>query len=148
MKIVKKAFLYLLILFVLIQFYPMEKPKVNFSNPNDFLLNNKMPLDIAKTIKNSCYDCHSNETKYPWYSKIAPIKWLVFHDINEGREKLNFSEWNSLSIDDKSDKLFDIQDEINEGEMPMKIYTYIHRNTQLTEEQRTLISDFVEKLAE
>jgi len=148
MKIVKKILLYLLVLLVLIQFYPMQKPKVNFKNPKDFLKNNNMPKEVAKIFKTSCYDCHSNETKFPWYSKTAPVKWLVYHDINEGREKLNFSEWNDLSDDDKSDKLFDIQDAVNDGEMPMKIYTFIHKNTRLTDKQRTLISDFVENLAE
>ncbi len=148
MKIAKKILFFFLILLLLIQFYPLEKPEVTLNNPNDFLKNKDVPQKIAQLIKTSCYDCHSNETKFPWYSKFAPVKWLVYHDINEGREELNFSEWNKLSEDDKSDKLFDIQDEMSEGEMPIKIYTFMHQKAKLTEEQRILIASFVENLAE
>ncbi len=148
MKRAKKSLKYGLILLVLIQFYPLERPKVTLNNPNDFLKNNDVPKGVSEILKTSCYDCHSNETKFPWYANVAPVKWLVYHDIEEAREELNFSEWNSLSANRKSDKLFDIQDEVNEGEMPMKMYTFIHRDTKLTEEQRAKISDFVDKLTE
>ena len=148
MKKLITAIKILAVLFILIQFYPVEKPMVKSENKNDFISTNKVPENISKILKTSCYDCHSNETTFPWYSKVAPIKWLVYHDINEGREALNFSNWNALSNDDKSDALFDIADAIKEEEMPLNIYLYKHSEAKLSKAQREDLVSWFEGLAE
>jgi hypothetical protein len=88
---------------------------------------------IARTC---CYDCHSNETNWPWYSYVAPMSWLVRKDVDEGRDKLNFSEWGR-----GDNELDDAIKVIREGEMPPKKYTLIHRDAKLTDEEATTLAN-------
>jgi len=133
---------------VLIQLYPVETPLININNPNDLLLTNKVPENVSTTLKTACYACHSNETKLPWYASIAPSKWLVYSDINKGREELNFSEWNTLNKEDKAELLDDISTIIIEEEMPLKAYTLLHSKAKLSLEDREEISNWAELLLE
>ena len=145
----KKLFWYLIVgIFVLIQFYPMDKPAVIENNPDDLLLNNEIPLDVGNILKSSCYDCHSNRTRYPWYTSIAPVKWMMYDHIEEGREHLNFSDWNSLSKADMVEKLDDIYVVMEEKEMPLKSYTVVHAEAKLSEEDRVLVMQWTENLTE
>jgi len=137
---------FLLIILVLIQFYPSEKPSVSFHNPNDLTITEKVPNDIALKIKAACYDCHSNESKFPWYSNVAPTKWLVNNHIIEGREELNFSEWNAIETDDKSDLLDDISSLVSDGEMPIKGYTLLHSEAKLSEADREAITNWADDM--
>ena len=86
----------LVVLFILLQLIPSPLPVVRQENPKDLLKNNDIPAEIAGLLRTSCYDCHSNETRYPWYSYVAPVSWLVRRDTHEGREHLNFSDWQGL----------------------------------------------------
>ena len=146
----KKKFIIsiLVIIFILIQFYPSEKPSVLMDNPNDLIVTNSVPENIASKLKTSCYDCHSNESTFPWYASVAPTKWLVYNHITEGREELNFSNWNALSTDDKSDILDDISSIVLEGEMPMKGYTILHSEANLSEVDREAIAAWAEEMLE
>ena len=149
MKKKLKIFGYLLVVvFVLIQFYPIDKPMVSIENPNDLLQNNEVPENVALLLKSTCYDCHSNTSKFPWYSNIAPTKWLVYNHINEGRGELNFSEWNTLDKDDKADILDDISSVILEGEMPIKGYTILHSEANLSEVDREAIATWADDMLE
>lgn len=138
----------MLVILVLIQFYPYEKPMVNIDNPNDLLKNNKAPKSVANLLKSSCYDCHSYETTFPWYSNIAPVKWLVYNDINKGREELNFSEWNIINKDDKAEILDDISTVLLDEEMPLKKYILLHPEAKLSLEDRENIANWAELLLE
>ncbi len=95
------------------------------------------PPEIKAILKRSCYDCHSHETVWPWYSAIAPVSWLVVRDVNEGREKLNFSDW-SRQLRDK-DIQEEIIEEIEEGEMPLKLYVLAHPGTSVSPEELDLL---------
>ncbi len=86
----------------------------------------------------ACADCHSNETKWPWYSKIPPASWLVVHDVNEGREKFNISAQDMGEADDAAEAVL-------EGEMPMKIYTVMHPEARLTDAQRQALAQGLQK---
>ena len=86
----------LLALVILIQFYPCKIPDSVTENPKDLLLSEQIPEEISVLLKGACYDCHSNETTYPFYSYVAPFKWLITRDVNLGRADLNFSEWGDL----------------------------------------------------
>ena len=145
----KNIFLYVAIgVLVLIQFYPVSRPEVSLINPDDLLKNVKVEVELSSLLRSTCYDCHSNETNYPWYASIAPVKWLVYDDIREAREELNFSEWNSLSKIDMAEKLDDISTEVLEEEMPLKIYPLTHPEAKLTKADRELIAAWAEMLAE
>ncbi|RLD83065.1 MAG: cytochrome C, partial [Bacteroidetes bacterium] len=91
---------------------------------------------------------HSNESTYPWYANIAPVKWWIYDHINEGREDLNFSVWNTLSKADQAEALDDIATAVMEGEMPLKPYPVTHPKAKLSEADRQSISDWTEILAE
>lgn len=90
------------------------------------------PPGIEATLRRACYDCHSNETVWPWYSRVAPASWLVAHDVNEGREHLNFSTWTSLPPDDQRQRLDEIVEQVNRGAMPPGIYTPLHPDAHLS----------------
>ena len=125
--------------FLVLQFIPVEKPEVISNNQHDLIINNKIDTSIKDLIQNSCYDCHSNETVYPLYAYVAPVSWLVIRDTKLGREELNFSEWEDLSKIKKIKNLKKIADEIESNKMPMGIYTLIHRDAKLSEEEKTTL---------
>lgn len=129
---------------IAIQLIPNELPVVETNNPDDLIGSGVVEGEVAGILKSACYDCHSNETKYPWYSYVAPVSWLVAKDTREGREELNFSTWQQYDMMEKLEKLDDIAIEVGEGEMPMKIYTYIHSEAKLTDAQRQLIITWAE----
>jgi len=137
-----------IVVLLLLQLYPLEKPSNTAVNPNDLLITEKVPENISTLLKKACYDCHSNESIFPWYSKIAPSKWLVYNHINEGREELNFSEWNTLNIDDKSELLDDISTIILEGEMPLKGYIILHSEANLSNTEREAIASWADEMLE
>lgn len=90
----------------------------------------------------ACFDCHSNETTWPWYSHIAPVSWLVQHDVEEGREHLNFSDWAQ-----KRQEIHEAAEEMEEGEMPMPIYLVLHSEAKLSPEEQKTLMDGLNKLA-
>ncbi|MDX2109247.1 MAG: heme-binding domain-containing protein [Verrucomicrobiota bacterium] len=102
------------------------------------------PPEVRAVLKRSCYDCHSNETVWPWYSKVAPVSWLVISDVNEGREHVNFSEWGTYDAQQKRHILEEAWEEVEEGKMPMRIYTIIHPHAVLSDADKALIHGWVE----
>lgn len=141
MKIARKILIALLVVFVLIQFFRPEKNIATGAQPNSITAHYTVPQDVQLVLKRSCYDCHSNNTHYPWYNNIQPVAWLLSSDVNEGKEHLNFDEFNNYTPAKKADKLDDLVKEIKEDEMPMGIYTMIHRNAVLSDlEKNKLIS--------
>ena len=149
MKRKLKIFWYsLLVVLVLIQFYPTDKPMVSAENPKDLIINNKVPENVAIILRAACYDCHSNETIYPWYANIAPLKWNIYNHIVEGRENLNFSEWEAISKVDMVEILDDISIVVVDEEMPLKPYILLHSEANLSLEDRETISEWAELLLE
>ena len=90
---------------------------------------------VMATLSRACNDCHSNRTEWPWYSNVAPVSWLVAHDVNDGREELNFSEWGASKEKEPGKLLGKICSEMTDGEMPMATYTLIHPQAKLTREE-------------
>lgn len=82
-------------------------------------------------VQRSCYDCHSHETKWPWYSNVAPARWFVYHHVDEGRHELNFSRW-----DKKQKHAKDAAEEVEEGEMPLAPYLITHGEAKLTDAEK------------
>ncbi len=95
--------------------------------------------EVDQIFARSCNDCHSNKTVWPWYAKVAPSSWLVASDVNDGRRHLNFSEWTKLTTERQQRKLSQICSEVDEGEMPLRQYTWIHKETPLDRQQRDAV---------
>lgn len=90
------------------------------------------PPAVAAVLRRACYDCHSNETVWPWYSHVAPVSWLLARDVREGRAELNFSVWDSYEAKKKAKKLKETAEEVVEGEMPPWFYVAAHREAALS----------------
>lgn len=119
--------IFIIILLVIIGIQFIEVKKTNPPVTADF----NAPMEVKTIFQKSCYDCHSNETKWPWYSKVAPVSWLVSKDVEEGREHLNFSDWEKL-LPAKQRKLKEeIWEEIEEDKMPLGNYTLLHPSAKL-----------------
>lgn len=144
MKILRYILLGLAVLFLLVQFVPNELPEVVAENPDDILKGDWVSPEVAQLLKTSCYNCHSNETAYPWYSHVAPSSWLVARDVRAARKELNFSAWANLDQTDMLSKLDDISEEVGEGNMPLPIYNLMHPSAKLSEQQRQLIVQWTE----
>jgi len=115
---------------------------------SDFIAVMAPPDGIGQMLRASCYDCHSHETRWPWYSRIAPISWSVARDVEEGRGNLNLSTWTTNDLDHAVRKLGSMSDDIQNGDMPMKKYTLIHRDARLTVDQRKQLTDWLDVKAD
>lgn len=136
-----KKILYVLIgPFVLLQLVP-----ANRENP-PVRADLEAPEAVTAILKRSCYDCHSNETHWPWYSYIQPVAWLVAHDVEEGREHLNFSDWGLYSADKRSSKSEECVEQIQAGEMPMSIYVLMHSEAKISPEDLVVLKQWSDGL--
>ncbi|MDX1911650.1 MAG: heme-binding domain-containing protein [Saprospiraceae bacterium] len=99
------------------------------------------PGEVMTGLKTACYDCHSNQTRYPWYSRLSPVSWWISQHVKEGREHLNFSEIGRLSPADCAEALGEAAETIQEGEMPLSSYTWLvmHPEANLTDNQRNTL---------
>lgn len=146
MRIVKIIAIILLIVFVGIQFIPTTLNQSDTVPSTDFMLVNNVPKTIQKKLQVSCYDCHSNNTQYPWYNTIQPAAWLLEDHIKEGKTELNFNEWNSLSNRRKASKLRSIIKQIESDEMPLDSYTFIHKDAVFSQNEKTMVMSYMKKL--
>jgi hypothetical protein len=139
--------IFLIVLFVIIQFFQPEKNQGEITATH--LLEQGVVDDEMKTIlKNACLDCHSNQTTYLWYHQIAPVSWLINNHITDGKAELNLSEWGNWEPLDQIGALDNMADEIKSGEMPLKPYVLMHPKAKLTEEQKEKFYAWAEKLSE
>ncbi len=95
------------------------------------------PADVHQLLRRACYDCHSHETVWPWYAQVAPTSWLLAHDVDEGREKVNFSTWDTLGPGKRAKRLRKSAQEVEEGEMPPWQYRLVHPEARLSDVERT-----------
>ncbi|HBO29576.1 MAG TPA: hypothetical protein DD462_07250, partial [Leeuwenhoekiella sp.] len=146
MKIVKIIAGIFLVALVLIQFIPVDYNQNDTVPQTDFMVVHKVPEAIQKKIQVSCYDCHSNNTQYPWYNRVQPVAWFLEDHIKEGKAELNFNEWDSLSSRRKTSKLRSIIKQIESGEMPLDSYTLIHRDAKFSKEETEEIINWVTQL--
>ncbi len=136
----KKKFLYVVLaILILIQFIRPERNLGKAETENTIFVN----AEVGTILQTSCFDCHSNYTNYPWYTNIQPIGWWLNHHVDEGKEELNFSEFESYSLKRKLHKLEEIKEMVEEGEMPLSSYTLIHGDTKLSPEQKEILYTWV-----
>jgi len=128
--------LILLLVIVLIQFLPVNRSVPQIDPSQDFIAVTHTSADLGRLIKDACYDCHSYETEYPWYSYVSPVSlWLQNH-INEGREHLNFSIWATYPANRADHKLKEAVEHVKEKEMPLNSFMWMHPEARLTDTQR------------
>ena len=140
MKLLKWIGFVLLILLVGLQFIPTRSNQSSAVTSIHFVKTFKVPADVENILSVSCYNCHSNNTNYPWYSRVQPVGLFLESHISKGKEELNFSEFGDYSIRKQKSKLKSMISQIEKGEMPLKSYTFIHRDARLSkEDKKTLV---------
>lgn len=135
----KKVLIGFLVLLILIQFIRPEKNQSTAATPDDIFNHYQAPDSVKSMIITSCYDCHSNNTKYPWYAEIQPLSWWLDHHIEEGKNELNFSDFAAFNARFKSHKLDEVIEEVESENMPLKSYLIPHSDAALTKMQRQAI---------
>jgi hypothetical protein len=146
MKTWKKILLTLAVVLALMQFI---RPARNIStaiSANDLALHYPIPDTVLKILKRSCYDCHSNNTVYPWYDNIQPVGWWLQYHVNHGKHGLNFSEFATYATAKQAKKLKNIRDEVKEDGMPLDSYLWIHGYARLSPEEKTLVIAWADSL--
>lgn len=128
----------LIIAVVGIQFVPVERTNPQVTGEVE------APAEVMDILRRSCYDCHSNETVWPWYSRVAPLSWKVVDDVDEGREEMNFSAWSGYSEKKKAKKIHEIWEEVSEGEMPPWYYTPLHPEAELSAADKETLHNWTE----
>lgn len=131
---VRRVLLGAVLVLAAVQFVPVDRsnPPVETEIP--------APENVRAVLRRACYDCHSNESVWPWYSRVAPVSWLVARDVREGRKELNFSTWNLYVEKRRLRKMKEIRDEVAEGEMPPWFYVAAHREAALSDEDVALLN--------
>ena len=143
----RKIALFILLILIVIQFFQPKKNQSTELLAADITRVSDIPDDVLKILKTSCYDCHSNNTVYPWYNNIQPVAWWLNNHVKEGKERLNFSEFGNYTPEKIEKKKRGIIKDIEEGEMPLTSYTLIHRNAILDEAQKDLVINWVKNAA-
>ncbi len=132
----RQLMLFMLLIFFGIQFIPVERtnPPVETRTVG--------PQPVTDLLRRSCFDCHSNETVWPWYGKVAPFSWLVVRDVNNGREKLNFSTWNRLSLADQDRLMAEIWQKVKFTDMPPPMYVFANQKARVTTDHHRMLREW------
>jgi hypothetical protein len=141
-KIIKIALIVIVVAFIIGQFI-----RPDFSNPpvvpsETLTASTEVPADVQAVLARSCNDCHSNETRYPWYSKVTPFNWFLADHIKDGRKEMNLSVWNTYTPKRKMKKLEEICEQVEQAEMPLPSYLWIHREAVMGDGDAALLCNW------
>lgn len=125
-----------ILIIIILQFIPVNRSNPPVSQEID------ASASVIDVLQESCYDCHSNQTTWPWYSYVAPVSWLVARDVHEARDDMNFSTWDQYSDEEKSEFREEIWEEVEEGEMPLAIYTMMHASASVTDQDKSILQEW------
>jgi len=141
----KKIIYGLLVVLVIIQF--IQPSRNEAKGPFEHNITNQFPMspEVANALQKSCYDCHSNQTKYPWYSMIQPLGWWLQHHVDEGKEHLNFHAFTAYKPKKQDHKLEEIEEAVRDGWMPLDSYEWIHRDAILNDNEKQAILTWVKE---
>jgi hypothetical protein len=148
MSTFKKILIVLVIAFVAIQFIPSARNQNGQISASDITKTVNVPENVLSVLKTSCYDCHSNNTSYPWYSHIQPARLVQDRHVKDGKENLNFSDFGSYSDRKKRNKLRAIGSSIEDGIMPLSSYTMMHSDAKLSPQNKALIISWAKREGE
>ncbi len=144
----KKISLILAITLLFIQSFRIDKSTKPVDASKDLISLTIPNAEVTQLLKTACYDCHSNQPTFPWYTNIAPVSWWIKHHIDEGSHHLNFSEWGTYELKRKNHKLDECVEMLEKYEMPMSSYTWMHQEAKLTDAQRLLLAEWFKGLKE
>ncbi len=147
MRILKILGLVLLVGFVGIQFIPTKLNQSDYIPKSDFTEVFEVPENINTILQTSCYDCHSNNTDYPWYNRVQPFSWYLNDHIEKGKEELNFSEFGDYSSRRQRSKLRSISSQVEDGKMPLSSYTLIHWDAKLSYREKEEFITWTDSIA-
>jgi hypothetical protein len=141
-KILKIVAIVLVVAFIIAQFIQPDQfnPPVVVAESIESTV--AIPADVGTILARSCADCHTNTTVYPWYAKVSPVSWFLANHIKEGRGEMNLSIWNTYSEKRKAKKLEEICEQVQQGEMPLPSYLWIHRDAALKEGEAKILCDW------
>lgn len=135
-------------MFLGIQFIPRNYNQTEEIPATDLMKVENVPQEVETIIRTSCYDCHSNNTNYPWYHQIQPITWYLDDHIEEGKEELNFSDFGDYSERRQKSKLRSFLSQVQDGEMPLSSYTLIHWDAKLSNADKEILEEWIDKMLE
>lgn len=137
---------YLIVLLVLIQLYRPSKNELEIESKTNIFVSEMVPQEVQDILKTSCFDCHSNNTVYPWYNNVAPVSWWIDHHVEEAKKELNFDAWGSYSLKRRNHKLEEIKELLVKGEMPLESYLWVHKEAKLNENRINTMVDWIKVL--
>lgn len=144
---IKKILIGMIVVMILIQFIRPSKNTSNAVTKNDITVLYTVPDSVQLVLQKACYDCHSSNTRYPWYFNIQPVAWWMNDHISEAKEDLNFSDFGSRPVAKQIKKLKKTAHEVEEGEMPLNSYTWMHKDAILTEREKNILISWANNLA-
>jgi len=145
MKVVKIILLILLGTFIIIQFFPTMKNKSDVVPATDLITSRAVPSQVATLLHNACYDCHSNNTNYPWYNKVQPLAWFLEGHIQDAKRELNFNRFETYSRKEQKDFFEDIAFLVKNDKMPLSSYQFLHAESRLSEKEKQQIVNWAEE---
>jgi hypothetical protein len=146
-RMVKKILLGIVVVLLGLQlFRPARNLATEPPGKDDLVVRYRPPQDVQRILEKACYDCHSNNTRYPWYANVQPVGWWLADHIKDGKRALNFSVFGSYPLARQGKKLDHISDEVSEKTMPLPSYTWIHRSAKLTDAEIKTLTDWADAL--
>ena len=145
MKVIFKKRMFQVILFLLIGTITLQFIQPRFENP-PITGDISAPAEVKAILKRACFDCHSNETNLRWFDRISPVAWKIAQDIKDGRNVLNFSEWNNLTTAQQKDKFWEAVNHTMLGAMPLKEYTVMHPSSKISESDLSILKNYISGL--
>lgn len=142
----KKIALFFLAILVVIQFIRPARNQSNQLSPNDITALTTIPPKVKTILEKACNDCHSNNSRYPWYSNFQPVAWWLADHIKKGKSELNFSEFAVYSPKKQAHKLQETIEVVKEEEMPLNSYTWTHKDAILTMDEKLALSNWADTL--
>jgi hypothetical protein len=136
---IKKILLFLLLALVVIQFIHPKKNKAEGAQPNYIGNTFAIPADVKTILAKACNDCHSNNTRYPWYAKLQPVHWWLNDHVKDGKKGVNFDEYTNKSLRYQFHKMEETIEMVKEGQMPLKSYTWTHKDARLSEQEKNAV---------
>ncbi len=145
-KSIKVLIWILVVVLIVIQFVPLNRENPDSETKMDLLTYTQAPQEVSTILMNSCYDCHSNQTNWPWYSRVAPVSFVIVNHVKEGRDNLNFSDWGNYDPEDQFAILKHMHKVIEKGDMPLNGYVKLHDEANLSDQNKALIYDWIDNL--
>jgi heme-binding protein len=143
-RVLKWLVIAIIAVFVGVQFVRPARTNPAFDPAQTIHAHLQMTPEVSAILDRSCQDCHSNSTRWPWYSNVVPASWFLVDHVNEGRQHLNFSEWGKLDKRRADKRLEEMCEQVSDKEMPLDSYTWIHRSAKLSDEDRKILCSWTE----